>query len=120
MTLSDDELDALRDVQAEYLPESCDILEVTRVSDGAGGFVETWEPIALGVPCRKNIERGLEVVMFGVWRSYERSVITLPWGTEIGKDNRIEYAGEVYAITAENEPSSWRTACRVIVEKVIQ
>lgn len=38
--------------QATMLPDTCTVQRKTLVSDGGGGQIERWDPVATGVACR--------------------------------------------------------------------
>lgn len=52
MMLSATDLTALKAAQAEALPSTCSISRKTSVSDGMGGYTETWATLTASVACR--------------------------------------------------------------------
>lgn len=74
------------------LRHRCTIERRTRVSDGAGGFMETWTPIGAPVPCRAWLESrdrsGATVIGDKVVEVEDRRVI-VPIGTNVTDGDRI-------------------------------
>ena len=113
-----DELLGMQATQQETLPELCDILAIARVSDGAGGFDEEWEALEADVPCRLTVIKGVEDTPGQALQPFQKTILTLPVGTEISTANRIAYQGEIYNVTSLSTPKSWATCIRVELEMV--
>lgn len=113
-----DELLSMQATQEGTLPELCDILEIARVSDGAGGFDEEWPALAEDVPCRLTVIKGMEDTPGQALQPFQKTILTLPVETEIDTANRIAYQGEIYSVVSLSTPKSWATCIRAELEKV--
>lgn len=116
--IPDDELLSMQTTQAGTLPDLCDILEVTRVTDGAGGFTESWEAVEEDVPCRLTVVKGFEDTPGQGLQSFQKTILTLGVDTEIDTTNRISYEGQVYNVVSISTPKSWATCIRLELEMV--
>jgi len=112
------ELLSMQETQEGTLPDLCDILEITRVSDGAGGFVESWEAVDEDVPCRLTVIKGVEDTPGQAVQPFQKTILTLAIDTEINTANRISYEGETYNVTGLSVEKSWATCKRVELEMV--
>jgi head-tail adaptor len=99
------------------LPDTCNILSLTRTSDGMGGWSETWGTTYSTVTCRLDFTSGAENVTAGALVPYTRAVVSLPQSTVITAQNRIEHGGNTYTVQAVNL-GSWLGVKRASVEKI--
>jgi hypothetical protein len=96
--LSDAELVALRAFNEENLPDLCEVLEETSVSNGAGGFVKTWAVVAT-YPCRggkavarvQEVAGGAGTVEVVVWP------LTLPASARVSLTQRVRHLGDGFS-----------------------
>lgn len=116
--LSAAELAQIRADVAELLPDEANILESTLVSDGGGGWTETWGTATAGVACRLDYKRGVEVVVGGALQSFSGWIFTFPHDTAIASTNRIEHGGNTYAVIGEDADKSWVASVRVAAERI--
>ena len=116
--LTDAELAVLRATQEKAMPETVAILRLTRTSDGAGGWTETWQTVAT---VRGRIAPYVggpgEEVRGGALKAYGEYVVTLPQNTDVLQTDRVQISGVQYDVRAKLERSQ-KTALRVIVSKV--
>ena len=118
---------ARADLEAATLPDTCNILSVTVVKTGQGGWHNTWGTATAGVACRfdayssKGISsfKGDEMVAGGAIQAFGRSIITLPYTASISTKNRIEAGTVIYNVVAVDSGKSWPIETRAIIEKVI-
>lgn len=93
------ELDALRlELEAVTLPDTCDILSLTRSRGSMGDFTETWGTASANVPCRLDHRSGNEVSIGTALQPVYSYVLTLPWNTTVTAANRIKHAGQTYSV----------------------
>jgi hypothetical protein len=108
--------DLQADLAAELLPDTCHILALARVSDGQGGYTETWGTATANVACRKDAVKNYEALAaagvspFGVW------LFTLPAGTTLTSANRIQHGGAYYNVTGQDAGKSLAACIRVYAE----
>jgi len=115
--LPEDELTALRAVQAAALPDTAAIRRVTRTSDGAGGFTSAETTIAT-VACRlASPSSATERALAERLGQAETLTLTLPYGTDVVLADRVLVNGTTWDIVALLE-HSWSTATRVMVSRV--
>jgi hypothetical protein len=113
-----DELLGMQYTQEGSLPDLCDILAITRISDGAGGFAETWTAVEEDVPCRLTVIKGMEDTPGQAVQPFQKTILTLPVDAQINTANRIAYEGDTYNVIGLSTPKSWATCIRVELEMV--
>jgi len=113
---STSDLSKIRTEQAKLMPEIVYIQRLTRISDGAGGWSETWQTVATTkgriAPSQRMAgerEQGGALAVYGEY------IVTLPH-TELQQNDRFQIAGTQYEVSAILERSE-KTALRVIVKK---
>lgn len=111
------ELARLRTDMLALMPETCDVLSVTRAADGLGGFVETWGTASAGVACRMDHRVGSEQLTGGAVQAYQGDMLSVPYGTAIATGNRVRYAGGTYNVVSVSEGSSLAVK-RAMVQRV--
>ena len=119
--LSAIELAQIRSDCGELLPDTGYILSLTRTSDGAGGWTETWGTATGGtVSCRMDFAKpyGHESVANASLTPFKSGVLSLPYDTTITEANRFELNSSVYSVTAVNNNQSWMGIKRASVERV--
>mgnify|MGYP000871490242 FL=1 len=88
--LTASELTALRNTQAQTLTETATIQRKTTVSDGAGGFSDTWATVG-SAKCRVAPGgTGTAQLLAGKLNEKSGWRITLPQGTDVIEADRIE------------------------------
>lgn len=116
MSLDNADLTYMRDCIDDLMPDTCNILSVTSVSDGMGGFTDKWGTATASVSCRLDTQRGTYRDLDGSIRDYKKLVFSMPQSTSITTANKVEYGDDTYRITAINE-GSWLGVRRVEVLK---
>ena len=111
------ELAQLREDLQNTLPDTCNILSLTRTSDSQGGWTEVWGTATLSVSCRLDFIGGNEALNSGALYPYLRAIVTLPQATTISAQNRIEHNGNTYTVQAVNL-GSWLGVKRASVELI--
>jgi len=116
MLPSDDEITRLRaDLESAVLPDTANILTVTRTSDGQGGFTESWGTATTNVACKVSQftqTSGGEVLAGGAIRPYTFWQFTFPHGTQLTAANRIEVGTITYSVSAVDPGKSWGACLR--------
>lgn len=112
------ELAQIRADIAGLLPDTCDILEVTRTSDGAGSWAEAWGTATASVPCRIDFRSyGKEAMNAAALIPYKSGIISMEYDETITTSNRVLLNGVTYNITGVNNNQSWIGVKHVSVDK---
>ena len=124
----DSELTLMRAEIEALLPDTANILEVSRVSDGQGSYTDSWGTATGGtaVACRLDAAasagisnfQGNEVMRGGAIQPYGRWVVTFPYDTTITTENRVEINTRTFNVIADDDKKSWQLDVRVIVEQL--
>jgi SPP1 family predicted phage head-tail adaptor len=116
--LTTDELTAIRADVARLLPETGYLLSLTQISDGQGGFTETWGT-ATTTPYRLDPVRAQEQLSGAALQPYHTFTLTLPYSVTVTPAQRFQAAdGTRYAITAVDGSKSWKASTRATVEVI--
>jgi hypothetical protein len=115
--LTDAELEVMRSSINELLPDTCDILSVTNVSDGQGGWNETLGTATAGVDCRLDYVRDVKIVSGGALQTYTGWMLTLPYDAVITETNKVQIGADIWNVTSHDDGKSWQACIRVAMEK---
>ncbi len=111
--MSDAELARIRaDLEVAVLPDTANILSVTRTPDGQGGFTESWGTATTNVPCRADYRQGMEPSAGGALRPFSFWQFTFPQGTGLTAENRIQIGTATYSISGVDAGNSWDVCLR--------
>jgi hypothetical protein len=108
---------AMRAAISELLPDSANIITITRTPDGEGGQVET-RGTSSAVAFRLDVMSGREQISGGALQPFTSYKGSLPYDTTVTTGNLILHSGVNYAVTAVNTGQSWQAVCRVDLEKL--
>jgi hypothetical protein len=115
------ELTLMRAEIAKMLPDTCSILTLTHVSDGAGGWTDTRGTVS-GIACRLDYMSGSEGVAenlsAGAVQPYSRFILTIPASVTVLPENQVLHGGLTYNVMAVNTDTSWITCKRAVLEVV--
>ena len=117
MTLSNNDLDYMRDSIEQLLPDTCHIMSNSGTADGMGGYTDSWGTATASVACRLDTQNGNYKDANGGIISYQKLVFTLPQATAITSGNRIVYNATTYNVSSVNV-GSWLACKRAEVELV--
>ena len=112
-----DELAQLRTDLETTLPDTCNILSLTRTSDSQGGWTEAWGTASSSISCRVDFIGGKEAINSGALKPFTIAIVTLPQSTTITAQNRIEHGSNTYTVQAVNL-GSWLGVKRASVELI--
>lgn len=108
----------MRATQEANLPETVYVQTLTRTSDGAGGWSETWQTVATVRGRIVTLERYIgEDVVGGAVKQIGDYIITLPVDTEVQETDQLQINSQQYKIMGFVERSQ-KTALRVYSTKV--
>jgi len=118
--LSASDLAAMREAQDAALPDTCTIRRKTLVSDGMGGYTETWSDLATGVKCRiaTSRYRPEEAAIAEKFTGRTLWMLTLPAGTDVTNEDRVVLSGTTYEVVGVLSAGSWEMCRRVLVVEV--
>lgn len=116
------ELTQMQAELAKSLPDTCNLLARTNVSDGQGGMAQTWGTAVAGVDCRFDVGAGprnlRELLEAAAVNPYARGIFTLPYNAVVTPAYRIEHGGYTYNVIGVNIDQSWPLCLRVDAERV--
>ena len=115
--LSTTDLKYMRSSIEELLPGTCYILSTTLVSDGAGGFTETWGTAGTA-DCRLDARSGGERTQGASIQPVFSYMLTVPHDTTIAENNRVEVDSETFTVTSIDAGKSWDASLRVTLERI--
>jgi hypothetical protein len=116
--LSAAELESMRsDLEGMTLPDVGVILGGTAISDGMGGESTVWGTATANIPCRIDVERGVEPVTGGQLHPFAGFTLTVPHDTVLTTDNRFMCNGVTYNITSITS-GSWMIDKRAELEEI--
>lgn len=118
------EIAAMRQTAARAFPDICAIQRKTLSSDGAGGYDETWLPIADGVPCRIDPLEGGERANLGATadvgdrpQDETTHVVTMYPKRDVTEADRVVIDGQVYEVTLVRQRGAWELTRRLEVKE---
>ena len=116
--ISASQLAFMRNQVLETMPDTGTILAGTVVPDGQGGNTTTWAG-TISVDCRLDVVNGREQTEGGGYKSYQKTVVTLPYDTVITTGNRFAYGTVQYnVVNVSGQDRSWNITVRAELEKV--
>lgn len=121
--MSDRQLARIRQtISSQMLPDTCVIRTASNSSDGAGGWEQSWSPVASGtVACRVdplNRLSGQLNVEIGAEKLTKVYRLTVPYGAPIAAHSQIVFAGEEYEIMQLDDEHSWNASRRAVIARV--
>ncbi len=113
------------DMQAATLPDTCNILSLTRTPDGEGGWTDTWGTASASISCRLDlvITRGVgfigsEQIQSASLKPYSSWVLSVPHGTAITSANRVEVGSDTFNVVECDASRSWAGNVRATLERL--
>lgn len=116
--MEDKEMEQMREAIRELYPDRCNLLTVTRTTDGAGGYTEAWGTATRNVPCRIDQVSGSERLTDGSTRAFTSLELALPYDTTITETYRVEHEGNTYHVLNANLDQSWQLERLVLLERI--
>lgn len=116
MPIRDREIAAMQRVQIEFMPDRCNVLRPTGTRTIAGNVAKDFQAVYTNIPCEvtpKVLRQIVEHVGGGEIQSSLRWAITLPAGTLVKNDDRIEVLKtpvETYEVSGVQHTESYETA----------
>ena len=116
--ISPSQLSFMRTQVAEMLPDSGTILTISETSDGQGGHT-VGTAGTVSIDCRIDVVNGREQLQGGGYKSYQKTILTLPYNATITPGSRFAYLSDQYNVVAvTGSDRSWNVSVRAELEKV--
>lgn len=120
--LSTADLEMMRGIIEEMLPDTCNILSESLTSDGQGGVTSSWGTAGSAIPCRLDQPTGRQfgdlIPVAGAVRKQQDFILSVPHNTVIVAGNRVETGGVTYAVISANTGVSWQAVGRATLELI--
>lgn len=119
--LNSDALNRMRAQFQQLLPDTCTIEQLTPVSDGAGGWSESWQAVPGGtVACRLDPLLSREQLEVAAGQPHEISeyLLTVPFDAPLAPAHRVVVNGQAYQVRHLMADHSWRVARRAYVTRL--
>lgn len=116
--LSNRELQEMRADVESLFPDFCNLLTVSRTSDGAGGSTDAWGTATKNVPCRVDQMIGSERQTDGSLRAFTSLEMCVPYDTTITEAYRVEHGDYTYNVVDANRDQSWQMEKVILLERV--
>lgn len=114
--LTDQDVAAMKTAQESNLPETVYIQRLTRISDEAGGWDESWQTVAT-TNGRVGEPSGRELELAGAIGTIYAHIVTLPSDTELLETDQLQINATQYRINVILRRSQ-KTALRILVTEV--
>jgi head-tail adaptor len=112
-------------MEAATLPDVCNILSVTRTSDGQGGFTDTWGTATANVKCRLDLFTsrgvglvGIEMLKSASLKPFSTWILSVPNGTTLTAAHRVEVGSDTFNVIEVDAGRSWGANVRATLERV--
>lgn len=117
--LTDAELDALRDTQADALPQTVTVQRRSLANDGAGGVTETWTG-GSSLACRIAAPDARTLELAARLGEVVDAVITFAAQANVQAGDRVYTSGSatIFSVNGVTGGHSWETARRTRARKV--
>lgn len=119
--LTDVELASMRDsIEAVALPDTCNLLTMTRTADGEGGGTEAWGTATTNVACRldpSGYQSGKATVADSV-QSYDSWTLSVPYDTTLTSAMHVEHGSDTYSVVSVNSDASWLLVKRAFLQRI--
>lgn len=116
--LTTQELDEMRAVMGEAMPDTVIVQTRTRTSDGGGGFTDTWADSA-AIDGRISPLAGGEANGAGdAVDARTTHVVTVAHDVTVTEDDRLKVNGTAYEVTLVRRRGGWSLARRIEVREV--
>lgn len=110
-------LAAMREAISTLLPDTCNVITLTRAADGMGGHTDT-RATATAINCRLDVVTGREQIAGGGLQPFTSYMLSLPYDAAVVTTNEILHNGTNYAVKSVNQSQSWKAVVRVELEKL--
>lgn len=113
------ELESMRtSVEAVSFPDTCNLLSLTRTSDGEGGWTEAWGTVLASQACRLDQVASVEVLVAASLRAFSGWILSLAHDVSITQAMRVEHGGYTYSVVGVSDTGSWLACRRALLERI--
>ena len=116
--LTTSDLEQMRAMQEQAMPDTITIVHPTLSEDGQGGFTAS-ACTQTAYSGRISMVRGREEIAPGQFRTISRPMLTLPWDATVSASDLAYDGGDKYRITFVDSAKSWSTATRANIERIV-
>lgn len=114
MTLSTDDLTAMRAAQEVLLPDTCTVSRAVETADGLGGLTRTWYDVET-CACRISSHGApMEYLQAAALQGRTVWMVTLPYGTDVTREDRLTIDGGDLEILGFASGGAWESAVRAV------
>ena len=112
-------IETLKRVALSLMSKTAQVKRVSEVSDGAGGFTQSWANAGAAVACRITEQSGNETRIAEKQTSTASFVVYLPLGTDITEKDRLEIDNHTLEVIAVlSGPKSDAVQISVLAQEV--
>lgn len=112
------DLKRMRTDQEKLMTETVYVQRLSKTSDGAGGYTETWSTVATTKGrIAPSTQSGSEELIGGKISPTAEYVITLPWNADVRHSDQLQITGIQYDVVKVEERTR-KTALRVLCNRV--
>ena len=116
--ISSDDLTYMRAAIEELFDTTCNILSATLASNGAGEMIETWGTAGTAIACRLDAKSFSEPIQGASVRPQYSYVLSIPHGTTIANNYRVEVGSSDFTVTSVDTDKSWSACVRAYLERL--
>lgn len=119
MLVTTAELESMRtSLESVSFPDTCNILSLTRTSDGEGGWTEAWGTVLASQACRLDQVASTEVLSAASIRPFAGWVLSLTHDVALTSAMRVEHGGYTYNVIGVSDTGSWLAVRRALLERI--
>jgi len=112
------ELESMRtSIEAVSFPDTCNLLTLTRTSDGEGGWTESWGTVTAAEACRLDQVASIEMLTAASLRPFSGWILSLAHSVTITPQMRVEHDGKTYSVVGVSDDGSWQACKRALLER---
>jgi head-tail adaptor len=113
------ELVTLREAADPILDQTCSILRLTETDDDGGGTIESYNPVATGVPCAfREVSTTGESVIAAQIKAGGNLTVLLRTSTDIRDTDRILAQGHTLEVEGVIWPESYPILRRAVCKRI--
>ena len=116
--ISSADLTYMQDSIEELMDTTCNILSPTLTTDGAGGMTASWGTAGTAITCRLDAKSFSETVQGESMQPGFGYMLTIPYGTTIAENYRVEVGSDTFSVTSVDAEKSWSACVRAYLERI--
>lgn len=123
MGITDNELEKMRSLADDWLPDTCTIQTLTTTLGNQGGVIKSWSNTYTNVLCRLDPGGspggGSESLQNETIVGIGDFVLSVPYDQAIGITDRIVHQSKTYEVVSVNDLTSYRTLRRASLKRIM-